>query len=120
MAFRMPKEKLLLVGAGGFGGMVAEQVMLQYDCAFVDDGQFVGAEISGILVVGIGSSKLRAQVYEKTKVLGFVFSNIVASSTYISAYTKLGCNRRGLCLDLHQQRDPYRSYRRQFCLYRQQ
>lgn len=33
------QEKLLLVGAGGFGRMVAEQAILQYDCAFVDDGQ---------------------------------------------------------------------------------
>lgn len=32
----MSKEKLLLGGAGGFGRMVAEQAMLQYDCAFVD------------------------------------------------------------------------------------
>ena len=48
----MSKEKLLLVGAGGFGRMVAEQAMLQYDCAFVDDGQPVGAEICGIPVVG--------------------------------------------------------------------
>ena len=29
----MSKEKLLLVGAGSFGRMVAEQAMLQYDCA---------------------------------------------------------------------------------------
>ena len=50
----MSKEKLLLVGAGGFGRMVAEQAMLQYDCAFVDDGQPVGAEICGIPVVGCG------------------------------------------------------------------
>ena len=28
----MSKEKLLLVGAGGFGRMVAEQTMPQYDC----------------------------------------------------------------------------------------
>ena len=48
----MSKEKLLLVGAGGFGRMVAEQAMLQYDCAFVDDGQPVGTEICGIPVVG--------------------------------------------------------------------
>ena len=48
----MSKEKLLLGGAGGFGRMVAEQAMLQYDCAFVDDGQSVGAEICGIPVVG--------------------------------------------------------------------
>lgn len=48
----MSKEKLLLVGAGGFGRMVAERTMLQYDCAFVDDGQPVGVEICGISVVG--------------------------------------------------------------------
>ena len=48
----MSKEKLLLVGAGGFGRMVAEQAMLQYNCAFVDDGQVVGTEICGIPVVG--------------------------------------------------------------------
>ena len=48
----MSKKKLLLVGAGGFGRMVAEQAMFQYDCAFVDDGQSVGAEICGIPVIG--------------------------------------------------------------------
>ena len=48
----MSKEKLLLVGAGGFERMVAEQAMLQYDCAFVDDGQAVGTEICGIPVIG--------------------------------------------------------------------
>ena len=47
----MSKEKLLLVGAGGFGRMVAEQAMLQYNCAFVDDGQVVGTEICGIPVL---------------------------------------------------------------------
>ena len=105
----MSKEKLLLVGAGGFGRMVAEQAMLQYNCAFVDDGQVVGAEICGIpvvgrvddlpelrkeyglLVVGIGNNRFRAQVYEKAKALGFAFPNIVAPSAYISPYAKLGC-----------------------------
>ena len=105
----MSKEKLLLVGAGGFGRMVAEQAMLQYDCAFVDDGQSVGGEICGIpvvggladlrelrkdydlLVVGIGSNQFRAQVYEKAKTLGYGFPNIIAPSAYISPYSKLGC-----------------------------
>ena len=104
----MSKEKLLLVGAGGFGRMVAEQAMLQYDCAFVDDGQPVGAEICGIpvvggiadlpelrkdydlLVVGIGSNQFRAQVYEKAKTLGYGFPNIIAPSAYISPYSKMG------------------------------
>ena len=105
----MSKKKLLLVGAGGFGRMVAEQTMLQYDCAFVDDGQAVGTEICGIpvvggladlpdlrkeyglLVVGIGNNQFRAQVYEKATVLGYEFPNIVALSAYVSPYAKLGC-----------------------------
>ena len=105
----MSKEKLLLVGTGGFGRMVAEQAMPQYDCAFVDDGQSVGAEICGIqvvgglanlpelrkeyglLVVGIGSNQFRAQVYEKAKALGYGFPNIVAPSAYISPFSKVGC-----------------------------
>lgn len=105
----MSKETLLLVGAGGFGRMVAEQAMLQYDCAFVDDGQAVGTVICGIsvvggladlpvlrknyglLVVGIGNNKFRAQVYEKAKSFGYTFPNIVAPSAYISPYAKMGC-----------------------------
>lgn len=105
----MSKEKLLLVGAGGFGRMVAEQAMLQYDCAFVDDGQPVGIEICCIPVVGglanlpelrkeydllvvdIGNNQFRAQVYEKAEALGYTFPNIVAPSAYISPYSKMGC-----------------------------
>ena len=106
----MSKEKLLLVGAGGFGRMVAEQALFQYDCAFVDDGQPVGIDICGIpvvggladlpelrkeyglLVVGVGNNQFRAQVYEKAKARGYVFSNIIAPSAYISPYAKLGCS----------------------------
>lgn len=105
----MSKEKLLLVGAGGFGRMAAEQAMLQYNCAFVDDRQPVGDEICGIpviggvddlpelrkeyslLVVGIGNNRFRAQVYEKAKALGFAFPNIVAPSAYISPFAEVGC-----------------------------
>ena len=105
----MSKEKLLLVGAGGFGRMVAEQTMPQYDCAFVDDGQPVGAELCGIpvvggladlpdlrkvyglLVVGIGNNQFRAQVYEKAKALGYAFPNIIAPSAYISPFAQIGC-----------------------------
>ena len=57
----MSKEKLLLVGAGGFGRMVAEQAMIEYDCAFVDDGQPVGTDICGIPVVG----SLAEDVYKR-------------------------------------------------------
>lgn len=105
----MSKEKLLLVGAGGFGRMVAEQAMLQYDCAFVDDGQAVGTEICGIpvvggladlpelrkeyglLVVGIGNNRFRAQVYEKAKAHDYAFPNIVAPSAYVSPSAEVGC-----------------------------
>lgn len=105
----MSKEKLLLVGAGGFGRIAAEQAVLQYDCVFVDDGQAVGTNICGIpvvggiadlpglrkeynlLVVGIGNNKFRAQVYEKAKGLGYSFPNIIAPSAYISPYSKIGC-----------------------------
>ena len=105
----MFKEKLLLVGAGGFGRVVSETATLKYDCAFVDDGQAVGAEICGIpvignladlpelrkeyglLVVGIGNNQFRAQVYEKAKAFGYVFPNIVAPSAYISPFAEVGC-----------------------------
>ena len=39
------KEKLLLVGAGGFGRVVSELARQTYDCAFVDDGVEIGADI---------------------------------------------------------------------------
>lgn len=104
----MSKEKLLLVGAGGFGRMVAEQAMLQYDCALVDDGQTVDEEICGIpviggiadlpelrkdytlLVVGIGNNSFRAQVYEKAAAWGYTFPNIIAPSAYVSPFAKIG------------------------------
>ena len=41
----MCKEKLLLVGAGGFGRVVSETAVLNYDCAFVDDGVKAGTGI---------------------------------------------------------------------------
>lgn len=104
----MSKEKLLLVGAGSFGRMVAEQAMLQYDCAFVDDGQTVGCVICGIpvvggiadlpelhkdydlLAVGIGNNTFRAQVYEKAVALGYMFPNIIAPSAYVSPFAEIG------------------------------
>ena len=91
------KKKLLIVGAGGFGRMVAEQAMLQYDCAFVDDGQPVGTGVCGtpvvgeianlpelrksygLLVVGIGNNNFRVQVYEKAAAMGYTFPNIIAN-----------------------------------------
>ena len=48
----MPKEKLLLVGAGGFGRVVSETAATEYELAFVDDGFEVGTQICGVSVVG--------------------------------------------------------------------
>ena len=104
----MSKEKHLLVGAGGFGRMVAEQALLQYDCTFVDDGQPVGTEVCGIpviggiaslpelrksydlLAVGVGNNSFRAQVYERAAAMGYTFPNIIAPSAYVSPFAKLG------------------------------
>ena len=43
-------EKLLLVGAGGFGSVVLEHASQQYDCAFLDDGN--AAVVDGAPVIG--------------------------------------------------------------------
>lgn len=104
----MFKEKLLLIGAGGFGRMVAELAMLQYDCAFVDDGQPAGSVICGIpvvggianlpelrkeyalLVVGIGNNNFRAQIYEKAAAFGYDLPNIIAPNAYVSPFAEIG------------------------------
>ena len=80
----MSKEKLLLVGAGGFGRMVAEQALLQYDCAFVDDGQPIGAEICGIPVVG-GLADLPELRKEYDLLVVGMLKNIKQSWKYIKA-----------------------------------
>ncbi len=105
----MSKEKLLLVGAGGFGRMVAEQAMIQYDCAFVDDGQSVGTEICGIPVIGsladlpelqkstacwwLVSATIRSgrRCIRRQSLLAMRSRTSVAPSAYISPYAKLGC-----------------------------
>ena len=104
----MSKEKLLLVGAGGFGRVVSELARQSYDCAFVDDGAPVGAQICGIPVVGtvadlselrrdyarlvvvIGNNEFRAQLYRRAAALGYEFPNLIAPSAYISPYASLG------------------------------
>lgn len=102
------KEKLLLIGAGTFGRAVSEQAILNYDCAFVDDGFSVGDTVCDIPVVGhisdletlrsnydklvvvIGNNKLREQIYQKARGLEYTFLNIVSSSAYISPFAKIG------------------------------
>lgn len=102
------KEKLLIIGAGGFGRMAAEQAIQEYDCAFVDDGYEVGAIVCGIpvaghvsdlaelrktysnLIVGTGNNKFRESVYQKADALEYKFPNIVSASAYISPFANIG------------------------------
>lgn len=102
------KDKLLLVGSGGFGRVVSEHASLEYDCAFVDDGHPIGTEICGITVVGaiadlphlrleypklvvaIGNNLLRETIYRQAQALGYQFPNIIARSAYVSPYAELG------------------------------
>lgn len=106
--YKEQKEKLLLVGAGGFGRMAAELAVREYDCAFVDDGHAVDELVCGLpvvgktadleklrqsyhlLVVGIGNNRFRAQVYEAAKALGYAFPTLLAPSAYVSPFAKVG------------------------------
>ena len=101
-------EKLLLVGAGGFGRVVAEHAWANYECAFVDDGQPIGSQIDGVEVVGgtadlcklfseykqlivtIGNNKVREKVYHQAAEIGYTFPNIIVSSAYVSPYATVG------------------------------
>lgn len=102
------KDKLLLVGSGGFGRVVSEHATLDYDCAFADDGHPIGSEICGITVVGtitdlprlrleypklvvaIGNNLIRETIYRQAQALGYQFPNIIARSAYVSPYAELG------------------------------
>ena len=102
------KEKLLLVGAGGFGRVVSEHATQEYACAFVDDGVAVGAIVCGVPVIGciqdlcelrkeynllivtIGNNKLREAIYQKAIELGYSFPNIICSSAYVSSFAQIG------------------------------
>lgn len=107
-AVRFMKEKLLLVGAGGFGRTAVEHAVGTYDCSFVDDCYPQKKEVCGIAIVGkiadlpslfktykklvvtIGNSKLREKIYLQAKEIGFDFPNIVAASAYISPFASVG------------------------------
>ena len=104
----MSKEKLLLVGAGGFGRVVSELARQTYDCAFVDDGVEIGKVICDIQVIGhtenlqelfaeyknliivIGNNIVREHLYDIAKRIGYYFPNLISSSAYISSHAKLG------------------------------
>ena len=102
------KDKLLLVGAGGFGRVVLEHASKEYDCAFVDDGKAVGELVDGVPVVGgladidylfgeyrklivvIGNNSLREKVYKEAADTGYEFPNIVVPSAYLSPHATIG------------------------------
>lgn len=102
------KEKLLLIGAGGFGRIAMEHAVKHFDCAFVDDSYPSIKEVCSIPVVGkisdlpslfstykklivvIGNTKLRAQIYQQAQKIGYDFPNIIATSAYISPFATIG------------------------------
>ena len=102
------REKLLLIGAGGFGRVAMEHAVKEYDCFFVDDCYPDKKEVCAIplvgkisdlgtlfktykkLIVTIGNTKLRESIYQKAKEIGFTFPNIIATSAHISPFASIG------------------------------
>ena len=99
-------EKLLLVGAGGFGRVVLEHASALYECAFLDDGDATvvdGVPVVGntsdmasfypeykLLLVTIGNNALRERLYKEAAVIGYIFPNIIHPSAYISPHAHIG------------------------------
>ena len=99
-------EKLLLVGAGGFGRVVLEHASALYNCAFLDDGGATvvdGVPLIGktsdmvsfypeykLLLVTIGNNTLRERLYKEAASIGFSFPNIIHPSAYISPHANIG------------------------------
>jgi sugar O-acyltransferase (sialic acid O-acetyltransferase NeuD family) len=99
-------EKLLLVGAGGFGRVVLEHASALYNCAFLDDGD--ASIVNGVPVIGetsdiasfypeyklllvtIGNNMLRERLYKEAAAIGFTFPNIIHPSAYISPHAHIG------------------------------
>ena len=102
------KDKLLLIGAGGFGRVVLEHARLTFDCAFIDDGYDIGTTINDVKVIGnisdieryfgeyhklvvvIGNNTLREKIYKVAAAIGYSFPNIIESSSYVSPYATIG------------------------------
>ena len=99
--------KLLIVGAGGFGRVVLEHAIKEYNCAFLDDGMEAGTVVDGVpvigktselvkwygeykgLIVAIGNNKLRERIYEEARGIGYSFPSIIHPSAYISPHATL-------------------------------
>ena len=103
----MSKERLLLVGAGGFGRVVSELARQSFDCAFVDDGVEVGTIICDIpvigqtadlhnlcaayknLVIAIVNNSVGGRINNMAKRLGYHFPNLIISSAYVRSFEEL-------------------------------
>lgn len=99
-------EKLLLVGAGGFGRVVLEHANALYNCAFLDDGEATivdGVPVIGktgdmasfypeyqLLLVTIGNNMLRERLYKEAATIGFTFPNIIHPTAYVSPHARIG------------------------------
>lgn len=101
-------DKLLLVGAGGFGRVVLEHACREYECVFLDDGVDTGTPVDGVPVIGktdqmealfpeyrlllvtIGNNSLREKLYKRAADIGYTFPNIIVPSAYISPHATLG------------------------------
>lgn len=100
------KQKLLLVGAGGFGRVVLEHAQAHYDCAFLDDGiaktvdsiPVIGKTVNmasfypeyKLLLVTIGNNELRKRLYKEAAAIGFSFPSIIHPTAYISPHAHIG------------------------------
>lgn len=102
------KDRILIVGAGGFGRVTLEHAIKEYECAFVDDGKTAGEEINGVQVVGnvkdlaklfavykkivlaIGNNSVRERIYKQAKDIGYIFPRIICDSAYISPFASVG------------------------------
>ena len=82
------KEKLLLVGAGGFGRVVLEHAQKEYDCAFLDDGEQTSAD--GVPVIG-KTSDIEKLFGEYKKLMVTIGNNALREKLYKrAAHAKLG------------------------------
>ncbi len=101
-------KKLLLVGAGGLGRIVAEHASATYECAFLDDGLEKGTSVCGIPVLGtsgdleklreayslalvtIGNCRVRERLSLEALALGYSLPSITVPSAYISPFARVG------------------------------
>lgn len=101
-------KRLYLLGAGGLGRQVSEQVRAGYDCFFLDDVFRSEKEICGIPLIGtisdflfedpdkacavvtIGDNRVRESLTKKLINAGYDIPSIVFPGAYISPFATVG------------------------------